>query len=144
MTALEVLQLEGQLRGDVETRMSLGLNADVEYVRNLRGSAEDVGSDLFNVPMTQAELNEMQGRWDFANATRDTVMPYVRELPTFAGAYYDHSSNGDLIILLTAADADVRNEISSLAPAGRDTRVEIVDYTQSELRESIGRIVTLL
>lgn len=137
---VEVLQLEGQLRGDVETRMSLGLNADVEYVQNLRGSAEDVGSDLFNVPMTQAEVNEMQERWDFASATRDTVLPYVRELPTFAGAFYDHSSNGDLIILLTAAEADVRNEISSLAPAGRETRVEIVDYTQLELRESIRMV----
>lgn len=137
---VEVLQLEGQIRGDVETRMSLGLNADVEYVQNLRGSAEDVGSDLFNVPMTQTELDEMQERWDFASATRDTVLPFVRELPTFAGAYYDHSSNGDLIILLTAAEADVRNEISSLAPAGRETRVEIVDYTQLELRESIRMV----
>lgn len=90
--------------------------------------------------MTQTELDEMQERWDFASATRDTVLPFVRELPTFAGAYYDHSSNGDLIILLTAAEADVRNEISSLAPAGRETRVEIVDYTQLELRESIRMV----
>ena len=88
----EVLQLEGQLRSDVETRMSLGLNADVEYVQHLRGSAEDVGSEKFNVPMTQAEYDEMQERWDFASATRSTIMPYVRELPTFAGTYYDHSS----------------------------------------------------
>ncbi len=68
---VEVLQLEGKLRSDVETRMSLGLNADLAYVRNLRGSAEDVGSEKFDVPMTQAEYNEMQERWDFATATRD-------------------------------------------------------------------------
>lgn len=49
---VEVLQLEGQVRSDVETRMSLGLNADVAYVQNLRGSAEDVGSEKFNIPMT--------------------------------------------------------------------------------------------
>ncbi len=41
----EILQLESQLRSDVETRMSLGLNADVAYVQNLRGSPEDVGSE---------------------------------------------------------------------------------------------------
>jgi hypothetical protein len=136
----EVLQLEGQLRGDVETRMSLGLNADVEYVQHLRGSAEDVGSEKFNVPMTHAEYAEMQERWDFASATRDTIMPYVRELPTFAGAYYDHSSDGDLVILLTDIDADARNKIGSLSPAERETRVEIVDYTQSELREAVKMV----
>lgn len=114
--------------------MSLGLNADVDYVQNLRGSADDVGSEKFNVPMTQAEYDEMQERWNFATATRDTVMPYVRELPTFGGAYYDHSSNGDLIILLTDVNDEVRNEIASFAPTGRDTRIEMVDYTQSELR----------
>lgn len=57
--------------------MSLGLNADVDYVQNLRSSADDVGSEKFNVPMTQAEYDEMQERWKFATATRDTVMPYV-------------------------------------------------------------------
>lgn len=136
----EVLQLPTQLRGDVETRMSLGLNADVAYVQNLRGSPEDVGSEKFNVPMTQAENDEMQERWDFASATRDTIMPYVRELPTFAGAYYDHSSNGDLIILLTDVDSQISDQISSLAPEGRDTRIEIVDYTQTQLREAVKTV----
>jgi hypothetical protein len=67
-------------------------------------------------------------------------MPYVRELPTFAGAYYDHSSDGDLVILLTDIDADARNKIGSLSPAERETRVEIVDYTQSELREAVKMV----
>lgn len=136
----EVLQLPTQLRSDVETRMSLGLNADVAYVQNLRGSAEDVGSEKFNVPMTQAENDEMQERWDFASATRDTIMPYVRQLPTFAGAYYDHSSNGDLIILLTAVDSQISDQISSLAQEGRDTRIETVDYTQNQLRDAVKSV----
>ncbi len=136
----EILELEGQLRGDVETRMSLGLTADVAYVQNLRGSAEDVGSEKFNIPMTQVEYAEMQERWDFATATHDTIIPYVRELPTFGGAYYDHSSNGDLIILLTDVNDEIREKIVSITPKGRNTRVEIVDYTQSELREAVKMV----
>lgn len=135
---VEVLQLEGQLRSDIETRMSLGLNTDIAYVQDLRGSAEDVGSERFNVPMTQAEYEEMQARWDFASATRTTILPYVRELATFGGAYYDHSSNGDLVILLTAIDDKTRNEVDALAPKGRDTHIILVDYTQDELREAIS------
>jgi hypothetical protein len=133
----EMLQLEGQLRYDVETRISLGLKADVEYVRNLRGSAEDVASAEFNVPMTQAEYDDMQERWAFASAAHDTIIPYVQNLPVFAGVYFDHSSNGDLVILLTEIDTQLTDRINFLTPGGRATRIEIVSYTEKELRDAV-------
>ncbi len=136
----EVLQLEGQLRSDVETRLSLGLNADITYVQTLRGLAQDVGSREVNIPMTQAEYNEFQERTAFASEAANTVLPYVQTLPTFAGAFFDHSARGELVILLTQNDAGVRGRINSLVPKGRATRVEIVPYTENQLRAALKAV----
>jgi len=64
-------------------------------------------------------------------------LPFVENLPTFAGAYFDHQARGELVILLTAADEALLENVRSLAPEGRPTRVEFVQYTQAQLREAV-------
>lgn len=135
----EILELEGDFRSWVETRMALGLNADPTYVEALKGSSEDVGTARFGFPLTAEELVEVEARFTFAAATRTKLLPYVEKLPTFAGAYFDHQARGELVILLTAADETVLNEIQTLAPDGRPARVEIVQYTQAQLRDAIPK-----
>ncbi len=135
----EILELEGELRSAVESRKALGLNADPAYVEALRGSPEDAGTARFGLPLTAGELAEVEARYTFAAATREKVLPFVEKLPTFAGAYFDHQASGELVILLTAADQVVLNEIQALAPEGRPTRVEIVQYTQAQLRAAVPK-----
>jgi len=136
----ETFELSGDIRGDIETRAALGLNADVEYVLKLRESSENVGNERFGIPLTLAELTEIEGRFAFAAAAREEVLPFVEGLPTFAGAYFDHQVDGELVILLTAVDDATRDKIFALAPAGRPTRVELVEYTQIQLREAIPTV----
>ena len=135
----QILELEGDLRGAIESRAALGLNADPAYVEALRGSPEDAGSIRFGIPLTEEELAEVEARFTFAAATREKLLPFAESLSNFAGAYFDHQANGELVILLTAADEAVLEEIHTLAPEGRPTRVEFVQYTQAQLREAVPK-----
>ncbi|MCL7453319.1 MAG: S1 family peptidase, partial [Anaerolineae bacterium] len=135
----EMLELGGDIRGDVETRAALGLDADLALVSALRGSPGDEGTDRFGIPLTETEAEEVQARFAFAAAAHEAVLPFVESLPTFAGAFFDHQAGGELVILLTAADDLAQAEILSLAPAGRRTKVELVEYTQAQLREALPR-----
>ena len=133
----EILELEGDIRGAVESRAALGLNADPEFVQALRGSPEDVGTERFGIPMTEEETTEIEARFIFADKAQQTVLPYVESLPTFGGAFFDHQARGELVILLTATDDAVLEKIHSLAPEGRSARVEMVQYTQAQLSEAV-------
>lgn len=135
----KILELEGDLRGAVETRNALGLRADPEYVSALQGSPEDVGTARFGIPLTVEELEEVEARFTFAAATREALLPFVEKLPTFGGAYFNHQARGELVILLTAADEAALDEIRALAPEGRPTRVEFVQYTQAQLRAAVPK-----
>lgn len=134
-----MLELEGELRSAVESRAALGLNAEPAYVETLQGSADDVGTARFGIPLTTDELTEVEARFIFAAATREKVLPFVEKLPVFAGAYFDHQAGGELVILLTATDQEVLEEIQALAPEGRVTRVKIVQYTQAQLRAAVSK-----
>lgn len=135
----EILALEGDLRGAVESRAALGLNADPVYVEALQGSSEDAGTARFGIPLTAEELVEVEARFTFAASTRENLLPFVEKLPTFAGAYFDHQARGELVILLTAADEATLENIRLLAPDGRPTRVEFVQYTQERLRAAVPK-----
>jgi hypothetical protein len=135
-----VLKLDPDLRAAVETRQSFDLNADVDYVLKLRNSSEDVGSERYGYPLTQDELNELEARFAFASEAQQELLPFVETLPTFGGAFFNHQANGDLVILLTKLDPQVVNEINSMAPSGRNVTIELVQFTQAQLRENVSKI----
>jgi len=137
---VESLQLEGDLRGDVETRASFGLDSSVDLINNLRGTPQDVGTSRYGFPLTQEELTDLEARFAFASATRTTVIPFAEGLSTFAGAFYNHQADGELVILLTEAPEEIRSEIASLAPAGGVTRIETVSHTQAHLRQALAQV----
>lgn len=134
-----ILELEGDLRGAVESRAALGLNADPAYVEALQGSSEDAGTARFGIPLTAEELAEVEARFTFAASTHEKLLPFVEKLPMFAGAYFDHQARGELVILLTVANETALNNIRSLAPDGRPIRVEIVQYTRAQLRAAVPK-----
>ena len=177
----EMLTLPDELQADVQTRAALGLNADPEYVASLRESMQDGtaqdgaaqdgaaqdgveaaqadGTNRYGFPLTAEEEAEVAERFAFASATREDVLPYAESLPTFAGAFYDHQADGELVILLTEASDEVLAEISTLAPAPssesstddgsveaaaaapyRATRVEVVQHTQEQLRAALPQV----
>ncbi len=175
----EMLMLPDELQADVQTRAALGLNADPEYVASLRESMQDGaaqdgaaqdgedeveaaqagGTNRYGFPLTAEEAAEVAERFAFASATREDVLPYAESLPTFAGAFYDHQADGELVILLTEASDEVLAEISTLAPAPssesstddgsveaaaaapyRATRVEVVQHTQEQLRAALPQV----
>lgn len=133
----EVLSLDSELRGAVETRQSFGLNADIDYVQQLRNSSENVGDERYGFPLTQAELNELEARFAFAGAAQQELLPFVEHLSIFGGAFFNHQSNGDLVILLTELDSEVIDQINGMTPDGRNVTVELVQFTQAQLRENV-------
>ena len=156
---VEMLKLEDKLQADVQIRSALGLNANPEYVATLRQTSLGEESNRFNIPLTAEEAAEVAERFAFASATRKAVLPYAESLPTFAGAFYNHQANGELVILLTEASDEVLAEISALAPTPQDaapkddgsveaasvvpyraTRVEVVEHTEEQLRAALPQV----
>lgn len=135
----DVLELEPGLRGAVETRQSFGLNADIDYVQQLRNSSEDVGSERYGYPLTQDELKELETRFAFAGVAQQELLPFVEKLPAFGGAFFNHQANGDLVILLTELDSQVVSQINSMAPDGGNVTIELVQFTQVQLRDNLAK-----
>jgi hypothetical protein len=102
-----------------EERAALGLPADDATLKSLIGSTADVGSAEWGIVMTAAEEDsiELPGRMAFAAAVKKDVLPYVKSLPAFAGAYFDSASQGEFVVVLTAPDREVEESIAARMPA---------------------------
>lgn len=61
--------------------------ATPESVGNLLGSISDVGSSVWGIPLTAAELSalDINGWMKYEGELDDTVVKFVRSLPTYAG-----------------------------------------------------------
>lgn len=92
---------------------ALGLAADPTETAGLMDSDADVGSDIWGIPMTAAEEArvDLPGRMKFAVDVGQSVIPALEDLPTFAAAYFDSTSNGELVVALTEIDESVAAKI---------------------------------
>jgi hypothetical protein len=103
----------------IAERATYGLGTDAESLARLL-EAGDVGSAQVGIPATAEELRQLDltGRTEFAVAAHEGVLAYAESLKEYAGAFFDPSDNGNLTILLTSDDPQLRAEIERRAPPG--------------------------
>lgn len=126
----------GRLRGE------LGLDARSSVVAELAGSALDVGSSKWGIPMTRQEdlTIDLGGRMAFADHIDTKVLPEVSQLETFAGAYYHPADGGRLSVLLTSPDDETVAQISTLiGDTQRDWEVVSARFSHTALLAAVHR-----
>lgn len=126
----------------IADRAAFGLESDEAELRELMMSDRDVGSAVWGIPLTAAEMDrvDLSGRSKFANDIWREILPYAESLPTFGGAWLDQDHNGRLVVLLTRLSDDTTRELESRLPASsRGFRVDLVDFTWAELEDALER-----
>lgn len=119
-----------------------GLNASRDYVAKLAGSPADVGSAEYGVPLTRAEVKELDiyGRTNYSLALQNKVLPYVESLPTYAGEWLDQKDGGKLVVMLTKRQDSVIDGVRSRLPkSSKGVRFEIVESSYDELLTALER-----
>lgn len=107
-------------------RSEFGLPSDIATVRALVESGQDAGSVRWGIPMTSHEMAriDMSARVEYANAFAASVGRYVRQLPSYAGLWFDQTDNSRPTVLLTTVDAATEAAIRALDPdSSRGLRV---------------------
>lgn len=99
-------------------REELGLPSDSATVAALVYSDRDVGTALWGIPMTADEEKQIDlaGRMQFADDVDISVLPLVRNLDTYAGAYFDSRHDGGLTILLTTVENADLDRLADVMP----------------------------
>ncbi len=84
------------LSNAMDLRALYGLPPSESHVKSLMGSAKDVGSKQFDIPMTAAEVKQVDpnGRAIYSDFVNRNVIPWLEEQPTCAGAWLDRSGLG--------------------------------------------------
>lgn len=121
------------LAAAIAEREVYGLPTDSQTMRELFAGTNDVGTPEWGVPMTAAEEEEIDllGRMTFVSNLEEGVLPWVRSLPTYAGAWIDQKKNGGLIVMLTQLEATTMDQIAARMPAesrGLEFRAAPVAY----------------
>lgn len=93
-----------QARADIEARQAFGLPVDSDTMQRLADSRVDVGTDLWGIPLTADEESQLAlgDRMAFADSVSERLLPAVRSLPTYGGAWIDQPGGSSLVIALTA------------------------------------------
>ena len=75
----------------------------------------------------------------FADSVSQNLLPTLRGLSNYAGAYIDQKANGALVVLTTGDVDGVETQVASLMPAqSRGSRVELAKHTLAELMDAIA------
>ena len=130
-----------------DARASLGLDADLTLVAELRGSANDVGTAEWGIPMTadEAEAVDLAGRMAFADQIDQDVRPWLESLPTFAGLYFDQINGGSLTVLLTQSSDDVAAKLDALVgEASFEVHVRTATHSTAELMDALHEVPEVL
>ena len=78
----------------------------------------------------------------FVSQLNEELLPYVRSLPTYAGAWIDQTANGSLVVMLTVRDAALQKTIAAMAPlGGRAVRFEIAPNSDHDIAAALDKLV---
>lgn len=115
--AIPVSYSAEQRQAVVAERLAFGLPVDEGTLLKLANGA-DVGTSEWGIALTAQEEDslDLARRWTFEYEVGERMLPYVEELSTYAGMYFDQSRGGELVILLTDQDAMVQDEIRTRVP----------------------------
>lgn len=114
-------------------REDFGLRADDSW---LLAVADDPSADrtTFGVPVTQAELRDLNGRIESVDAMREVVVAYTATQPDWAGTYVDQARGGVLVVQFTGL-LDVHREalLSKVRPFA-PIEIRLVRWSVAELQ----------
>jgi hypothetical protein len=114
-------------------REDFGLRADDSWILAV---AADPSADrtTFGVPLTVAEVQELNGRAQSIDAMRDVVVGYTATQPDWAGTWVDQTRGGVLVVqftgLLDIHRAALLSHIRPLAPI----EIRLVRWSVAELQ----------
>lgn len=115
-------------------RAVYGLPTDSAAIRAL--AADDVGTPQWGVAMTSSEssLVNMNARISFADAVDLVVLPALRKLPSFGGAWIDQLNDGELVVQLTKDEPEAKAAATARLPEqSRGLRFETVMHSEADL-----------
>ena len=116
-------------------RAEYGLPTDSAALERL-ADGKDVGTSQWGVPMTEKEAAavDLDARMEFADAVDRDVLPDLRALSSFGGAWIDQLHGGGLVVQLTRAEIAATEEAFARLPtASRGLAVEFVAHSETEL-----------
>jgi hypothetical protein len=105
------------LDDSIALRQDFGLNADPTYVQNVNADpANDAGNDYYGVPLTPAELADLNHRVD-AQIALDSIDSYGdAHSDAYAGIYIDQSQGGLVYVGFTQNAAANFDAVKALYP----------------------------
>lgn len=81
-------------------RQDFGLRADDSWILAV-GADPSADRTTFGVPLTQPEVQDLNGRVQTVDAMRDVVVAYTATQPDWAGTWVDQTRGGILIVQFT-------------------------------------------
>ncbi len=124
-------------------RAAYGLSAGLTDVAKLVASPADVGTPVWGIPLTEAELDSLDiGRRNaFAGALASDLVPYVRSLNTYAGVWLDQPHGGRVVVQLTRAEEAQVARILALEPSpSLGVDIEVVTYSRRQLEDAVRTV----
>lgn len=116
--------------------------SDHDSVASLLRSGADVGTAKWGIALSAAEEKELDlpGRMTFVIDANERLLPYVRSLEEYAGAYVVPADGGRLVIMLTSLDPEVSARIQELKPDGpRSVEVGLAKHSWEALTIAAGQ-----
>jgi hypothetical protein len=122
-------------------RSYFGLLANRGFIVDLLSSPDDIGSDRWGIPMTREEeaAVDMHTRMRFADDAERTLLPTLRDLPEFAGAYFDQRRGGILVVHVTRLDVIAEQRLLEKTPMGPGVNVRLALMSFADLNSAYER-----
>jgi len=135
---------EGRLRQRVvDERAVYGLPVNDAMIDALLDGGIDVGTPKWGIPVTAEEEKtlDLPGRMHFAELVNRELIPFVENLPTYGGAWFDQRDAGGLVVLLTEVDAATTDGIEAVLPQpSLGLRFIKVSHTLKTLEDLVDRL----
>jgi hypothetical protein len=115
-------------------RATYGLRSDVEYVRMIMETGQDVGTSRLGMVMTAAEEEalDLPGRAAFANEVAARLVPLLARSETSGGIYLDQRRGAVAVVSFTERgsqlEADIRREAAGMSRAVEVRYVQFSDH----------------
>jgi hypothetical protein len=134
---------EAEIARVTADRARYGFDTDRATVVQLLETGGAPESDAYGFPMTRAEATDLYQRSGFVQRLSDDTLPYVERLDGYAGHWIDQRAGGQLVVMLTKPDADVKAEVRSRMPkVSRGVRFENAEHDMDELQRAFRDIET--
>ncbi|MHB8892416.1 MAG: carboxypeptidase-like regulatory domain-containing protein [Candidatus Limnocylindrales bacterium] len=130
----------GELAGSIQFRTDFGLRSDEAWIRDV---AADPNADwtTYAVPLTSAELHELNKRALTSDAISAIVTPYGSSNPNdWAGDYIDNKNGGTFVVQFSAHLEEHRRALLREISPGVDVEFRLVRWSLRELQSEADRL----